>query len=138
MSAFIRPRTYTPRDATIYQQRPAALIDAVEEADAPIYPTVHVFHGHSAPLLIQAAGPAFLVTHQLTGATRYALCDRSWSTTATSVIDAAPADAQEASWEQWAEQAREAFVQPHRQWQVRHQRVDQLVREGVLHLVIDR
>jgi transcriptional regulator with XRE-family HTH domain len=109
VSAFIRPRTYTPRDATIYQQRPAALIDAVEEADAPVYPTVHVFHRHSAPLLIQAAGPAFLVTHQLTGATRYALCDRSWSTTATSVIDAAPADAQEASWEQWAEQAREAF-----------------------------
>lgn len=109
MSTFIRPRTYTPRDATIYQQRPAALIDAVEEADARPYPTTHLPHEHSVSLLIQAAEPVCLVNRQLTAATRYALRDRSWSTTATSVIDAAPGDAQEASWEQWAEQAREAF-----------------------------
>lgn len=109
MSAFIQPRTYTPRDATIYQQRPAALIDAVEEAYAPAYPSVHLLHGHSASLLFKVTEQALLVAHKLTGATRYALCDKSWSTTTTSVIEAAPADAQEARWEQWAENAREAF-----------------------------
>jgi transcriptional regulator with XRE-family HTH domain len=109
VSALIRPRTYTPRDAAFYQQRPSSLIEAVEDADAPAYPTVHLFHGHSAPLLIKAAGQVVLVEHKLTGATRYSLRDKSWSTTAGSVIDATPADVQGASWEQWAEHAREAF-----------------------------
>lgn len=109
MSAFIRPRTYTPRDAAIYQQRPAALIDAVEKTDVTVYQTIHLSPPHSVPLLIRAAGPDLVISQHLTGATPYALCDKSWSTTATSVIEATPANAQEASWEQWAEHAREAF-----------------------------
>jgi hypothetical protein len=109
VSAFIQPRAYTPRDAAIYQQSPAELIQAVEEADPRAYPTVHVFNEEITSLLIKSAGRLALVAKKLTGATRYALYDKSWSTTAGSVIEAAPADAQEARWEQWAEHAREAF-----------------------------
>ena len=108
MSVFIRPRSYTARDAAIYQQRPSAIIDAVVDAQTAVY-SFHLIYEHSTPQLIKAVRPFVVVTQGLTGATRYALCDKSWPTTVTAVVDSAPGDAQGASWEQWDEQARKAF-----------------------------
>ena len=98
VSAFIRPRTYTPRDATIYQQRPAAIIEAAEETEAPAYPCAHPLLEPSTPLLIKASGSVVFVKHCLTAATPYALRDKSWPTTATAVIEPARADARSVFW----------------------------------------
>jgi transcriptional regulator with XRE-family HTH domain len=109
VSAFIRPQTYTARDATIYQQRPTAIIEAAKETAAPAYPCAHLLLEPSTPLLIKASGSVVFVKQCLTAATPYALRDKSWPTTATVLIESTRADARSVFWERCAEQAREAF-----------------------------
>jgi transcriptional regulator with XRE-family HTH domain len=109
VSAFIRPQTYTARDATIYQQRPTAIIEAAKETAAPAYPCAHLLLEPSTPLLIKTSGSVVFVKQCLTAATPYALRDKSWPTTATVLIESARADARSVFWERCAEQAREAF-----------------------------
>jgi transcriptional regulator with XRE-family HTH domain len=109
VSNFIQPRTYTPRDATVLQQHPDALIEAVEQTEAPSRPVVHLFYEHPTHQLFRAGGPTNVMARALTAAIPFALCDKSWSTTANTVIHATPTNSRSASWEQWAEYAREAF-----------------------------
>jgi len=109
MSVFIQPRRYTAREATLYQQPPAALIEAVEAAEPSAYPELHLLYGHPTRLLVTAGGPVAVVAHGPTAAMPYSLCHKSWSTTTTDVIDSAPAGAQVASWEQWAKKTREVL-----------------------------
>lgn len=108
MSNLIRSRSYAPREASLLQQRPAALIDAAEAGWAGAGRAVELTLGAATLLHTRAVPVVTLVTYHGTGATRYALCDTYGSTAAAAAIAAQP-DTLRASFEQWSGHAREAL-----------------------------
>lgn len=109
MSHLIQPRAYTPRDATIFQQRPFAFIKAIEQDEARFHPVVHVRHKQKPTVVVGVGSLITIFNAGLTADTPYALVDKIWATTAPEIVDAFVANVHIESWNRWALQTKDAF-----------------------------